>query len=357
MWPLRRIRRSGVIRVGVILGLATLGWLEASAQSSRLLPNPAGGLYFSDEQNIYALDPLTNRLTLLLENRGASKLGFDAAGRLCGRQLRYDAAHDIWRPTIWRLTGSNETTEIAVDSPGAKFAVTDVAAANGNMYFWECDRSEGFSRLLVRRGDGPVTLLAGHRWGARDGRGFEARLGNVGGITAAADGTIYFCDGPAVRKVAPDGTVATIATGGLLNGRDPSAHNSITPNPLSFIAVDRLNYLYVADQSTGALLRVSPEGEVVALGDDATRQWSPEGLAANDGAVYVAESKSGNFRVRRLELAGMTGGTPSQPVVAATKRPARGPVWLSQRAEGVVPVEIPKPDLRSNLLPTSRISR
>ena len=286
----------------------------------------------------------------MLPNQSASKLLIDAEGRLCGRQLRYDAARDVWCPTVWRYLGSKQTPEFVSEKHEAKFDFAEIVDSAGNLYFWESDRTEGFSRLLVRHRDGPVTLLAGHRWGARDGHGAEAQLGNLGGIAVGPDGSVYFCDGPAVRKVTAAGEVITLATGGLLNGRDSSVHNSITPNPLSFLAVDRLNFVYVADLSTARLLRVSPGGETVLIGGADARDWAPEGLASKGGAVYVAESHAGATRVRRLEMPGLAGGVAFNPVLDPNGKRYRNPVWLSQRAEGAAPLDPARPISKPYLL-------
>ena len=341
---LKRFRTSALALATMAAGLVSF------AGSTKLIMTPQGGLFFSDEQNIFAVNVATNRLELVLPNQAANKLLVDAEGRLCGRQLRYDAARDVWCPAVWRYHGRNQTPEFVPEKHEAKFDFAETVDAAGNLYFWESDRTEGFSRLLVRHRDGPVTLLAGHRWGAHDGHGADAQLGNLGGIAVGPDGSVYFCDGPALRKVSAAGEVTTLATGGLLNGRDASVHNSITPNPLSFIAVDSLNFIYVADLSTARLLRVSPAGETVLLSSDDMHDWIPEGLASKGGTVYVAESHAGSARVRRLEMRGMAGGVAFNPVLDPTGNPYRNPVWLSQRAEGAAPADSSRPISKPYLL-------
>ena len=61
-------------------------------------------------------------------------------------------------------------------------------------------------------GDGIITTVAGSL-SAGDGTGTKAYLGNPDGIAAAADGSIYVADPSShrIRKVAPDGTIGTVA--------------------------------------------------------------------------------------------------------------------------------------------------
>jgi hypothetical protein len=65
-------------------------------------------------------------------------------------------------------------------------------------------------------------VLAGDSWGLRDGTGGVAQFTAVGGIAATVDGVLFVTDGGHLRRIAPDGTVNTVArdivssrTGGL----------------------------------------------------------------------------------------------------------------------------------------------
>ena len=63
--------------------------------------------------------------------------------------------------------------------------------------------------------DGTVTTLAGKAGeaGTADGKGAAARFGRLGGLAIDATGTIYVADedNSTIRKIAPDGTVTTLA--------------------------------------------------------------------------------------------------------------------------------------------------
>jgi len=109
-----------------------------------------------------------------------------------------------------------------------------------------------------------VSTFAGYvRPGFADGKGWEAKFNGPAGIAAAPDGSLYVSDSRnhRLRRVAPDGTVTTVAGSG----------------------------------PTDCL----PGGFADGPADQA-RLFNPAGLAvAGDGTVYFADS--GNHRIRKLK--------------------------------------------------------
>ena len=124
----------------------------------------------------------------------------------------------------------------------------------------------GDVRLEVPLPPEAVSTLAGQagEWGYADGPGTEARFGRQGessigdlGLAAAPDGSVIVADlaNGAVRRVAPDGTVTTIAGGNrgrLFMPRD--------------VAVDADGSIYVAGAWPGSLIRkFSSDGRVTSV--------------------------------------------------------------------------------------------
>lgn len=135
----------------------------------------------------------------------------------------------------------------------------------------------------------------------------------IHGLAAAPDGSLVYAEQSAVRRVAPDGTVTTLAERIAVPGcvHPPAVRSDRTGPALRDIAVAADGSVYAAASACSALLRISPEGEVtVALRSDGG--WSPTGVAIHDGDVYVLENlyieaeSAGDWlpRVRRLSTDG-----------------------------------------------------
>ncbi len=161
------------------------------------------------------------------------------------------------------------------------------------------------SRLYKKTPRGELSLLAGGAWGNADARGAAARFGSIGAMTVGPEGSLYLTDGPAVRKVAADGSVTTIARGGQL--LKPSlVHRFLggLSNPLIGLAVNGRGEVYVANYGNQRLLRITPPARVETFAQ-AEWPWSPTGVAIANGTVYILEYRtplppSDRVRVRRV---------------------------------------------------------
>lgn len=124
---------------------------------------------------------------------------------------------------------------------------------------------------------------------APDGNRIVARW--IHGLATGPDGSFYYAEKHAVRRIALDGAVTTVAEnitvpdcvhppvveddrgGPILRGLDVAADGTV----------------YVAASGCSALLKISPKGEVsVAL--RATDAWSPTGVDVVGEDVYVLEN-------------------------------------------------------------------
>ena len=152
--------------------------------------------------------------------------------------------------------------------------------------------------------DGMVSTVAGlgGNGGNVDGIGAAARFNHPKGVALDAANNIFVADtyNGSIRKITPDGSVATFA------GRVPST--SPFGSPLG-VAVDTGGYLYVADGSR--ILKITPDGVVSALAGSqsysgsndgpasAARFGGPHGIAVDKaGNVYVADTS--DFKIRKI---------------------------------------------------------
>jgi hypothetical protein len=127
-------------------------------------------------------------------------------------------------------------------------------------------------RLRKIAPDGTVTTLAGGGpVGFVDGKGAQARFNGPTGLAVGPDGTLYVADqgNHAIRKVTPDGTVTTIAgdgTAGFAEGRGKAARLN---KPVG-VATDRAGNVYVTDHGNARLRRIDGTGDVTTIAGDGT---------------------------------------------------------------------------------------
>lgn len=157
-----------------------------------------------------------------------------------------------------------------------------------------------------------ATPLAGDGTdGIADGAGLGSRFSDPFGVVGDAHGNVFVADGGAsnrIRRIGPDGLVATFA-GGRTGFADGPAAAAAFDTP-SALAIDRLGNLYVADTGNNAIRKVAPDGSVSTLAGGgepgyldgngrAARFNGPVGVAVDrEGNVYVADTY--NDRIRRI---------------------------------------------------------
>ena len=140
--------------------------------------------------------------------------------------------------------------------------------------------------------DGTVTSSAGGSGrGLRYGPGADAQFWEPKGVAVHPDGSIYVADSGnnRLRKIAPDGSVTTVAGGGPLPSagqggdfRDGPATEARFRGPTT-LAFDEEGNLLISDTGNNRIRLLAPDGEVstVAGGSPAPAPGASEG---NDGA-------------------------------------------------------------------------
>ncbi|MDA8297522.1 MAG: hypothetical protein M0004_13235 [Actinomycetota bacterium] len=157
--------------------------------------------------------------------------------------------------------------------------------------------------------DGACRVLAGDCYGHRDGAAGDALFRFPSGVAVAPDGTCYVADtgNDKVRTISPDGHVATLA-GSIFTFADGQGTAAGFRRP-SALALDGAGTCAVADTENNAIRLVAPDGTVTTLagsppggsadgvGTGADLQGPSAIAAGHDARWWVADYANGSLRV------------------------------------------------------------
>lgn len=249
-------------------------------------------------------------------------------------------------PTKVATTIGTSGTAGMVDGPAgiAKFsrALSGVALdAFGNLFVADQDAIRRIAR------DGYVTTIAGspNTSGSANGFGAAARFQFPSGLVVDRDGNTFVSDtgNNTIRKITPDGLVSTLAGSpgqvGNVDGTGAQARFSAPEG----IALDAAGNLFVADSSNGSIRKISPAGVVSTLtGFHWDDYFFSEGVGAR--ARFMAPfgiwvSPQGELYVTDLEANVVVKGVPDRiPVIATPPQSANvmvgAPALLSVTSAG-----------------------
>ncbi len=226
--------------------------------------------------------------------------------------------------------------------------------AAGNLYIADTWNN----RVRKVTANGTITTVAGTGTYGYSGDGSPATNAHIRrprGVAADSAGNFYIAENAAVRKVATNGTITTVAgtgTGGSSGDGGPATAARIE-GPRG-VAVDGAGNLYIADFSDGRVRRVAANGIITTVAGNGGAGYSGDGGAATGarlywptgvavdaaGNLYIADS--GNNRVRTVAAAGTistlagNGSAYSGDGGPATSAQLNGPWGLAVDASGDV---------------------
>jgi gliding motility-associated-like protein len=205
-----------------------------------------------------------------------------------------------------------------------------VIDADNNIFFTDA----GNERIRKISADGIVTTVAGTgNFGWVDGPGNVAKFWSPTALAIDVAGNLYVSDSQnnRIRKVAPDGTVSTIAgngSAGAVNGIGTSA----SFNSPYGIAIDKSGNIYVAEYGNNDVRKITPLGMVSTLagnvisGDKngpglSARFLAPYGITVdNQGNIYVSDA--GNNKIKKITPDGFVSTVAGNGVAASVDGPA-----------------------------------
>lgn len=219
-----------------------------------------------------------------------------------------------WQATVAVIAGDGIAGTVDGIAASARFSEPFgiVAAADGTIFVAD---SGGANRIRRISPDGRVTTLAGSVAGFTDGGGEAARFSTPSGLALAADGTLYVADtgNHAIRRIAPDGQVSTVAGDGTPGDADGPAPQARFNGPIG-IALAPDGRLLVADTYNDRIRAIDAAGIVSTLAGSGQPGAAdgvgvgasfdtPGGIAIGaSGTVYVADT--GNGLVRTIDPEG-----------------------------------------------------
>jgi hypothetical protein len=114
-------------------------------------------------------------------------------------------------------------------------------------------------------------------------------LGHINGLAAGPDGSLYYTENNAIRRIAASGRVSTVIAEIALFGCESIPGNGAGAGPLlRGLDIDARGTVYVAASGCGSVLKVTPDRKVTTL-VQLQSPWSPTAVALSGSDLYVLE--------------------------------------------------------------------
>ncbi len=337
----------------LFLSILLVAAAQRSPRATVSLAYP-NGLAFDSRGDLYVADVGVHRILKrmrqgqLLVVAGTGQSGFSGDGGPAAKaelhaphDLAFDAEGNLYiadsgNHRIRRIDRQGVITTLAGDGKLAKTGYNDppLTGSLNNPQSLAFDRdgnlliADTYNHVL-RRLDrkGVMTIFAGSvpGHGGDGGPATKAQISLPMAVAVAPDGGVYISDAgnSRIRRVAPDGTIQTVAGygppqdtygGGYAGDAGPLAKAKLfSATDLKF---DMAGNLYIAD-SGNHRIRVVRDGMITTLAGTGKMGFSGDGgkateaelntpqkiVIANDGTVYIADRV--NHRIRKVDVRGV----------------------------------------------------
>jgi hypothetical protein len=262
MLHVRNASTKGARLVGAALIFALLPATLFAHPGSGIVVDRLGQVYFVDTgSGLWKID--TRGVLVKITAPRFHWLTLDAHDRFASARLLSGSTGDITR------VGSTPTLLLASDYPLA-------IGSDGNLYY--PSRRTGAASLDVLRVEptGRNSILA------------TVSVQYLNGLAAASDGSLYYTENRAIRRVNSQGEVSTVVARVGLSSCARIPGNDPNDPLLRGLAVDSLGTVFVAASGCGSVLKVTPDGQVSTV-LQLEGPWSPTAVALFHGEIYVLE--------------------------------------------------------------------
>lgn len=263
------VSRSRWVRLVVVTMACLLPALVVAHPGSGIVVDRLGQIYFVDMvSGVWKLD--ANGALTHIPGPAFHWMTLDAGDRFGAVQLPSGSGWEIAR------IGAKPTLLLASDFPIAM-------SRDGNLYY---PSHGGGARLQILKSlpSGQTSILASLP--ATTARG---RLRDLNGLAVGPDGSLYYTENDAIRRVSREGRVSTIAENIALPGCTSILGMGARDGPLfRGLDVDAGGTIYVAATRCGNVFKVTPAGHVAIL-PQLPGPWPPTGVALFGNDLYVLE--------------------------------------------------------------------
>ncbi|HEY7392086.1 MAG TPA: hypothetical protein VH640_26445, partial [Bryobacteraceae bacterium] len=194
----------------------------------------------------------------------------------------------------------------------------------GNLYIADSLNS----RIRKISPSGIISTVAGNGLPGFSGDGGPATSASLylpQGLAADNAGNLYFADNSRIRKVDTTGIITTVAGNGSPIGLGEGAPATSTGMVPVWVAVDSAGNLYVVDDATNRIRKVTTGGAITTVAGNGMAGFSGDGGPATSASLNapssVAVDSAGNIYIADLNnnrIRKVTSSNPAAPAISAS---------------------------------------
>jgi hypothetical protein len=247
------------------------------------LAHPGAGIVVDRQGQVFFID--TGAGVWKIDRQGQLKkhpgdafhwMAIDRRGGLTGRHMPRNTGGEL--PVV----GPDPTLILSSDFP--------ITVGPDGAFYYPQPRNGGVTVMRLTPGGKPTVFAPLPPVIEIGADGKPAAVAWIHGLAAGPDGSLYYAEQNAVRKIATDGTVSLVAGNITVPGceRPPAIDYDRIGSGLRGLDVTPDGTVYAAASGCKALLKITPGGavSVVLRGEDA---WTPTAVAISGDDLYVLE--------------------------------------------------------------------
>jgi uncharacterized protein (TIGR03437 family) len=303
---LLQMNKSSTAIVLLISSTWTLGWCSDLTPNS-IITTYAGANHTFSGDGGSALSAGLSGFQQLSTDRNGNIIFADTGNHVVSRLNRDGSITVLAGNGIAGFSGEGGQAR----SASLRFPSDAAMDKDGNLFIYD---SLNF-RIRRVTPDGVISTYAGTGiagYTGDNGPATQAHIQQGGKMAIDAAGNVYFTDGIdfVVRRITLDGTISTFAGNGnpVHAGDGGPAANASIGTATGALAIDSMGNLYIAEDLTNQIRKVTPNGIISTLAGSGTpgfrdgpaataRFLTPVGLAVDSaGDVFVADVNNGLIR-------------------------------------------------------------